>query len=818
MKRKVSCLIVLLWVAAVTAAALYDHYSWKASMEQAVFQDGCMWKDTCYLIEEQEEDSVLYITEPGGAVKGIALSEQIKAGSHYEKLAAGNDLYAVLAWNGQDEEGNIRTEYEMVRYDANGLAMAKTDPFYVEQQGTVSSLTVDGDRCYLTFVLDGGESAGVYTIDRAGFADLTADGGEEPEVEALKLELLERCPDGRLFTEAGYQDGRLVTWTDDGQGAESFTDQGILRYAFANRKLGLKYELKIRHNQVAVYVQILLVGTVVIVLLAVFLKKRNHVVYMILTVEAVLLAFTVAGAVLIPVIRRQARDAEQQRFGFYYVQSLAEEIGNEAKIFSTDDQSVYKGNDYYTIRNRLSRFVRRDEMADVFADICLVRTKDQVIVASASGHNGAKLDQIYGTSGTETLEKVAQGGKKAYTECRINGRDYGIFEVFVSNSRQPEYVLAGVSGIQREDWRSGRMSEYILYVEAFFAIASLVNILLLGIQGLELKRLAAAMRSMAEGQTDLRKGASHGKDVEGMWNSLLEIGRMINRIHYSKYQMFESCYRFAPKNIEKILGKDSITEVQGGDMITLQGTVAVISSAEPEDRGEELADTMNRFASLVERHQEEGKGFFVSGQANLRRLKVLFLSEIRNTAMFGISLLQELMQERSLENLKTCVLLHYTNCYYGVAGTEKQCFPFLISKEMEEMERFAAWFQRMGVRMVMTEKVLEREKQVGAIRYIGYIHLPGDETVKLYEALDACPGQERRQKINGNARFQKGLELLYQHDFYLARSTFSEVLKDNPTDRIAKWYVFTCEKYLNEAGVAGDVCSLERDERFAENG
>lgn len=816
MKKKVSCLIVLLWIAAVTVAAFHGHYSWKVRMEQSVFQDGCVWKDTCYLIEEQEEDSILYITEPGGMVKGIALASQIEAESHFEKLAAGNELYAVLAWTGQDENGNTRTEYELVSYDQNGLALAKTEPFYVEEQGVLSSLTVEGDQCYLTFVLDGGESAGVYRVDRTEFVALEQDNGHN--LTALKPEKLEQCPDGRLFTEAQYQDRRLETWMDDGKGAETFTDQKILRYAFDNRKPGLKYELKIRQKQVEMYVQILLVGTVGLVLLTVFLKKRNHVVYMILTVEAVLLAFTVAGAILIPVVRRQARDTERQRFGFYYVQSLAEEIGNGAKLFSSKDQEIYEGNDYYTIRNRLSRFVRRDEMADVFADICLVRTEDQRIVASASGHNGVELCQIYGNASEKSLEAVAQGGKKAYTECRINGREYGIFEVFVSNSRQPDYVLVGVSGIQSEDWRSGGMSRYILYVEVFFAIASLINILLLGIQGLELKRLASAMRSMAEGQTDVRKGASHGKDVEGMWNSLLEIGRMINRIHYSKYQMFESCYRFAPKNIEKILGKDSITEVQGGDMITLKGTVAVISSAEPENRGGELADAMNRFASLVERHQEEGKGFFVSGQENLRRLKVLFLSEIRNTAMFGISLLQELMQEQSLERLKTCVLLHYTSCDYGVAGTDKQCFPFLVSREMEEMERFAAWFQRMGVRMIITEKVLEREKEVGTVRYIGYIHLPGNETMKLYEALDACPGQERRQKIDSNDRFQKGLELLYQHDFYLARSTFSDVLKENPGDRITKWYVFTCEKYLNEASVTGDVCALERDERFAENG
>ena len=66
-------------------------------------------------------------------------------------------------------------------------------------------------------------------------------------------------------------------------------------------------------------------------------------------------------------------------------------------------------------------------------------------------------------------------------------------------------------------------------------------------------------------------------------------------------------------------------------------------------------------------------------------------------------------------------------------------------------------------------------------------------------------------KRETDIKFQKALQLFYQHDFYLARSTFSDVLKENPEDAMAKWYLFTCERYLNQVHIEGDVCKLYWD-------
>lgn len=208
--------------------------------------------------------------------------------------------------------------------------------------------------------------------------------------------------------------------------------------------------------------------------------------------------------------------------------------------------------------------------------------------------------------------------------------------------------------------------------------------------------------------------------------------------------------------------------------------MALLSSAEPENRNRQSADIMNRFITLIEKHQEMGDGFFVSGHSDLTMLKVLFLEESRNTVDFGALLMNELYEEDCLEELKTSVFLHYAQYVYGVAGTDQQSFPFLLSREGKEIERYARWFQEMGLKLVISEGVKNRENLEGTLRYIGYILISDTgERLRLYEALDACPVAQRRLKQDTDVKFQKALQLFYQHDFYLARSTFSDVLKEN---------------------------------------
>ena len=162
---------------------------------------------------------------------------------------------------------------------------------------------------------------------------------------------------------------------------------------------------------------------------------------------------------------------------------------------------------------------------------------------------------------------------------------------------------------------------------------------------------------------------------------------------------------------------------------------------------------------------------------------------------------------------RTTILLHYSSFVYGVAGTNQQSNAFLVSPDTDEIEHFATWFREHGLRLVISETVKEREGYEGALRCIGYIQMAGNgKKMNMYEVLDAYDVRERDRKRAVCERFEQALELFYQHDFYLARSAFSDILKELPTDEISKWYLFTCETYLNMEHAEDVPCALRYEE------
>ena len=67
---------------------------------------------------------------------------------------------------------------------------------------------------------------------------------------------------------------------------------------------------------------------------------------------------------------------------------------------------------------------------------------------------------------------------------------------------------------------------------------------------------------------------------------------------------------------------------------------------------------------------------------------------------------------------------------------------------------------------------------------------------------------EKSLCLSYDDKFQKAIGLFCQNDFYLARNLFSAVLKLNPADGIARWYLFACEHYFNNSEPGGEVYSL----------
>nr|WP_300766029.1 hypothetical protein [uncultured Acetatifactor sp.] len=812
MKRHIPYIVALAWMMAVAVLAFADGLSWSRERTRSAYLDGCAVGDRIYLVENMERDGILYVMDSQGTVQEVSLASAVEKGSFFARIDYEEALYGLMVKKAAGQDAAL--QYRIVEFDDQGRVLAKTPEFTLHQPGTLTGFHAEAQGFYLTAVLEGQTSAGAYFVEKEALESEAAGEQEQTKEEAPSVKKpvqMGYSPVEHTLIEARYEDGAFLYHLDDGSGVEDFQAGEKLQGAFWYRSLSMGQIMKVRRERMLLYGALLIVGYGVLWLFLSVLRNRSHTVYAIAVVELALLVITVAGAVRVPRIQERAREEEAERFGHYYVRALAEEMGDPAR-FHPEEEGFYQGADYQALQAQLSRFVRYDDISRIFVDICLVRSDDHKILVSVSGRNGQIFEEVYGVGTGKLIQSLVEGGRENSMLIGIDGEAHQAIGAAASEDLTPAYVLAGIARLEEDadaSFRS-RISPF-LYSACVFLIGSAVAVWLLLLQGRELKRLAGAMQALAGGETQIRKEAVHGKDVDFMWNSLMEIRKTISRINYTKYRIFESCYRFAPKNIEKILGKDSITEVSSGDMVLLHGTMAVISAAGGEDGERGPAEEIGSFVSLIEEHQERSGGFFVSGHCGLDMMKMLFLEESRDTAAFGVALMQDFAKrgEEGQGREKAGILLHYSQYTYGVAGTKKHSLPYLLSREMEELERYAGWFRSLNLPLVITESVKDREHLESPLRYLGYLWIARtNERIRLYEVLDACPLREGKRKAQTDPKFQKGIELFYQHDFYLARNAFNEVLRENPEDAMATWYLFTCERYLNETDVKGDVCRL----------
>lgn len=370
---------------------------------------------------------------------------------------------------------------------------------------------------------------------------------------------------------------------------------------------------------------------------------------------------------------------------------------------------------------------------------------------------------------------------------------------------EPAPVLAAtVSG----EWIAAQVQERLDEFLARACIMLLAGTLVLAaaflISRSSLARFARTLEQLARGKEAVRYPVKGTREVRGMWKALQELGRRIEEANYQMKRDYLAYRRFAPGMSAALLGKTEIGDVAVGDMAEVEGTMILFSRAyaEAAEGREVLAQTAADF-SLITRCDKGRKGLLVSQDASFTRLKLFFQGQAAPAVEFGIEYTRECAAKADLCTRPQVLFIHRAKYLYGVTGAEGQALPFAYSPQEAILEQYLDPLRRTGVKLVLTEPARSGLETTFDLRYIGFLSGAGqgEQGMKLYECLDARPDREKALFLAADGQFQKALELFYSDDFYLARNTFNEVLKQNPEDRIARWYLFNCEYQLNHAGI-----------------
>lgn len=799
MKKTVPVILGIVWLILVASFALGNGIDWKNGYSPAACQDGVVVETMTYALERMEDEGILYQINEQGDVEHIFLSGSIDNGSYIAKAASYEDLYGILVVP-YTYENEIRTGYRILKFDRNLIPTAESPLLVMEQEGELTGFSVDQDGFYLTLVTDKGQKTYAYHASLDILKDRGLEKAEEEEAMLLSVFLADNSPEGRRIVESRFQEDHFLLRLDDGNGIGDFAVSDDIRSRFNSKKMTLRQTLRIQKERLVFYAEILIAGYMILVLLSMLLRNRNHIIYTIAVTEAVLLTLTSMGTWLVYHAQKSTRLEESRRFGFYYLEELADQLGSLNR-YPFENTEFYLSSDYYGIQDILTGFIEKRGVSEFMEDACIARVSDGMVMASASGRNREPVGQMYGEGTVSFLQTLGDGSRKATAAVISGGQELTLLGVAGTGALKPEYILlAAYADTEQAQATSVLVRKYIMFAEFLFLAGSIVCISVLLIQNRELRKLGLAIQSVADGEKPSEKGTGHSRDVDWMWSSLTEIQKRMVQMDYRNEQILRSLSRFVPKRAEELLGKSSVAEMKSGDVSKINGTMAIFASKEPVVLKRRLMDTANYMLSLMEKLIDDRDGYFVPGGGSLSAFRILFLDECRDTVGFAVELMQEMVKHVRSSALLPSVLLHHSSYVYGLVGTEDQCFPFSFSADMGFLKSYSEWLEEMDLHLVITEDVKNREDLKAAIRYIGYIRLTlSNDKVGLYEVLDVCEAQERRKKLMYNDRFQEGLNLFYQHDFFLARSTFSDILKDCPEDQVAKWYLFTCEKYLNQS-------------------
>lgn len=802
MKKRVGVIINCIWIAVLVVIGVTD--CWLGYRNPAGYvSDTHMAQAESFLYATDNSDGAakLYRIADDGEVVTVVEADGAGEGYRCAGILAGQNV-SVLMEGWYTEDGVYKNQYRIAEYTQDLVWISSSLPIRLDGYGRLTGFSADDGGYYLTVVDGNGKSASVYRVPREE-SENTAEETEEPLI--AEEVTMTATADGRAILQARYQRGKMLLYLDDGSGAENFVPDAEMIALFQGRHCTVKQYLGSHMELIFRYVVILFSGLLILVIAESMLQKKSRLVCMIAAMEAVLLLL-VAGNVLFAFYMEYGKEADKCReLSAVYLKQLAD---NEAfqEAVPEDMQEYYTSGAYYNQDYEMKKLVYGNGVSAYFREACLVRVSDGTILAGTGIWNGQLIAELYTDVAQQLATRAVNEEKYLSAEVKIGERKYFLGSM---PTAQDGYALIGVlsTNFVLYQWGDVLIRDSLIGL-AVYALLSVLGIAFLTAQSRDIGKLKNVMLRVAGGSQDIQRPDVHGIDMESMWNSINETDKTLKKMNYSKLQIFEAYYRFAPKEIEKLLEKNSIMEVASGDERRLAGSMAIVG-IDPAGKDATL-ENRNRFLEALERRQREQGGITVSSDARLSVLKLLFPTEKGDTVQFAVDLIRDFPENVHRNGIPATVFLFRSQFTYGVAGTETQCFPFLDTRDEFRQDEYAAWLGTLGLRVVVTEDIMQNGCRDKDTRYLGYVSANGGK-VKLYEVLDACPNRERIAKLQTKEKFEQALQLFYQYDFYLARSTFSELLRELPEDRIAKWYLFACEKHLNEAHGEAIDCGLHYD-------
>lgn len=367
-------------------------------------------------------------------------------------------------------------------------------------------------------------------------------------------------------------------------------------------------------------------------------------------------------------------------------------------------------------------------------------------------------------------------------------------------SGQTIYLLeTGVYTANIDAYTATYIKDFAIMSLAFLVIVAVVLMILFYRILFPIGEIKREMQKFADGDRSVRIRSTSEDELIGITQVFNKMADDIDVQILNLERVSETYYRFVPPSIIELLGKDNLGSLTLGSNV--QGEYAVLNArlslqeTLPIEQNEAL---MNRFFNTVNRFTQQNGIISIVDDANLQSIIMICQQGVEAAITAALTILAKIDADNQKaapgEQLKVNFVMDYTDVYFGICGDEQRYIPVVLAPKFEKLLSNAFFLKSMGSRLLVTEAGYEKLNNIDsyANRYVGRIkNTPTDTGMyDLYE--DRTAEQIRVMKTTQHA-FDKAMELYEKGFYYEAKNLFAMVLRENPQDMAAKYYVFRCE-------------------------
>ncbi len=750
-----------------------------------------------YYIQNHRKEGFLFSMNTAGRVLDMFSSRSLGDNRILSVSVNGDKIYIVLQTfiEQQDEKDPDAIvsipAYRVACLDSRLRLVSSSPKFRIDDTDILKGFSAEATGLFMTFVTNDGNAVKVYSMAPTDLRDPSEEAAKAVQLEGVRTR---KSEDGRFYADALYSFGQLYVRTDKSAPEGIFVIDPMVNVIISKMKLGIGKIINIYFRYIIWYIAALLIWFVLLFLLIRVIVERNRSFYYLMIAETLLVVILGGATLTIFEEHQRAREVEHSRFAVTSLIGLMEDAGLNETVDYTED-TFYDTVRYKKIANALTEFVSRDGNSDIFYNVFVLRLSDNMVCASSSGRNKETVTDIYSGDAADIAVQIARGNRYVGVDIQVEGQNYRAVAV-ADAPVSADYALVGIINIVSTDASVfvDNLGVFVLFL-LVFAVASAMVVLVWYLHLRDLATLEQAMSDTALGKELPERPAIIGRDIKDMWDSLAEVNKRVEEIQYSKVRILEAYYRFAPKNVEKLLGRESILEVKSGDYKVINGTLGTFTISGVDGNSRKRLDSM---VSVIGAYQREHESVIIGKAPDVSAIQLLFSENEKNVAETFVEAFAS--SNKGTEAADFTVLLNYEKCIFGVTGSEEETTTFMYTENRDTIRKMSAFVNSVGLKLVISERVLDRDNISSKVRFIGYGGVGEDgELIGLYEVLDACPARIRAERIATLAKFNEAMDLFYEKDFYLARTRFSEILKEAPDDHLVKWYVFESDRYLNES-------------------